>query len=197
MRSDPLDAEVERTLGDARGEITGMVERLYDAVRRVSAAEMRRAFGGRALHGLTLAPTAIANDAMLRVLRQRATVASDGQFFALAARFVRQLVLDYQRQRLAQKRGAGARGASLDDDHDGVAAARDASPADEGGDAIAALDALADVYPRKAEVVALHVVCGHPLPRVAEMVGVSVATAERDWAFAKAWLADRLEAGRA
>jgi len=51
-----------------------MVDALYDQVKRVSASEMKRAFDGRPLDGLTLAPTAITNDAMMRVLRQRSEV---------------------------------------------------------------------------------------------------------------------------
>jgi hypothetical protein len=43
-------------------------------------------------------------------------------------------------------------------------------------------------YLRKAEVVALHIFCEHPLPRVAKMIGVSLSQTERDWSFARSWL---------
>jgi RNA polymerase sigma factor (TIGR02999 family) len=149
---------------------------------------MRKAFP-QSVRSLTLQPTAIANDAMLRVLKQRNEVKNPDQFFALAARFVHQLIVDYQRHRMAEKRGAGARGVDLDaaaevpdDDLDG-ARDLDVPPMLE------MLDKLREQYPRKAEVVSLHVLCGHPLPATAEMIGVSLATVERDWSFAKSWLA--------
>jgi hypothetical protein len=49
-----------------------------------------------------------------------------------------------------------------------------------------------EAYPRQAEVVTLHVLCGHPLSKVSEMLQINQRTAERDWAFAKSWLAREL-----
>lgn len=175
----------------SRDELVEMVELLYDRVRRLSAAELRKAFP-LPLESLTVQPTAIAHDAILRVLRQRGEIANEDQFFALATRFIRQLIGDYRRHRLAEKRGAGRRGVSIEQ----AEAVADEADDPDAGDAQAAvvrlLERLHDAYPRKAEVVSLHVLCGHPLPRVSSMLGISQATVERDWAFAKAWLADEI-----
>jgi RNA polymerase sigma factor (TIGR02999 family) len=175
----------------SRAELGQLVERLYNEVRRISAAEMRRAFNVP-VASLTLQPTALANDAIMRVLRQRQAVENSDQFFALATRFIRQLIEDYRRSRRAAKRGRGRRGVSLEH-----AAHLPEQPDDVAGNVLPILEQFHERHPRKAEVVTLHAICGQSLPKVARMLDISRATAERDWAFAKAWLADELlsEAG--
>lgn len=183
--TDRMTRSIEAAGIGSRTELAQLVDALYDHVRRISASEMRKAFA-QPLDSLTIQPTAIANDAIVRVLQQRNAVQNQDQFFALATRFIRQLVIDYQRHRLADKRGAGKRGVGLERAEDVPIAEANTGPIDIMG----ALDKLQAAYPRKAEVVTLHVVCGHPLSKVAEMLDISSATAERDWAFAKAWLSD-------
>jgi DNA-directed RNA polymerase specialized sigma24 family protein len=98
------------------------------------------------------------------------------------------MIIDYRRHRQAQKRGEGKRGAGIDSANE----VTDDSALDTDDDVLSALQQLQERYPRKAEVVTLHVICGHSLPKVANMLEISRATAERDWSFAKAWLADAL-----
>lgn len=176
-----------------RAELAKMVATLYDNIRRLSASEMRAAFH-QSIESLTVQPTAIANDAMMRVLQQRNAAKNPEQFFALAARFVHQLVIDYQRHRLAAKRGSGKRAVGLEEAADVVdpdaAADLDLPPI------VKHLDKLREQYPRKAEVVSLHCLCDYSLPKVAQMLDISLATAERDWAFAKAWLGDEIKQQR-
>jgi len=108
---------------------------------------------------------------------------------------VRQLVIDYQRERMAMKRGNGVRARASDES---LEVESPEATHEQPTDLVrAALARLAEEYPRKAEVVTLHIVCGHPMPRVAKMVGVSLATAERDWIFAKAWLGEAVKQARA
>lgn len=199
--SDTVENTLTRGVGAAvglgsRDELVQMVEVLYDRVRRLSAAELRKAFP-LPLDSLTVQPTAIAHDAILRVLRQRSEVANEDQFFALATRFIRQLIGDYRRHRMADKRGGGNRGLSID--HAGRVpedAAGAPAEIEEEETVVRLLDRLHEAYPRKAEVVSLHVLCGHPLPHVSALLGISQATVERDWAFAKAWLADEIRRPR-
>jgi RNA polymerase sigma factor (TIGR02999 family) len=186
---------IDATGVGSRDELRRMVDLLYEQVRRMTAAEMRRAFP-QPIESLTIQPTAIANDAILRVLEQRRAVTNPDQFFALATRFVRRLISDYRRARMAQKRGRGKRGAPIEEAGD-VAETATPPPNDDDSDPILrALDKFQELYPRKAEVATLHVICDHPLPKVAEMLDVSLATAQRDWAFAKAWLAGELKSER-
>ena len=186
---DQLTRCVEDAGVGTRAELAQMVGMLYDNIRRLTAAEMRQAFH-QPLESLTVQPTAIANDAMMRVLQQRQAAKNPEQFFALAARFVHQLVIDYQRHRLAAKRGSGKRSV-------GIEAAKDVVDPDGLNDpdlppVVRMLARLRDQYPRKAEVVSLHCLCDYSLPKVAQMLGISLATAERDWSFAKAWLSDEM-----
>src|SRR5262245_66468988 len=123
---------------------------------------MRKAFS-QPVDSLTIAPTAIANDAIVRVLQQRKVVANQGQFFALATCFIRQLIADYRRHRMAEKRGGGKRGA-------GLAEADDVADdtIDAGDDRVAAaLSKVNDACPSQAEVVPLHAVCEDRLATVA------------------------------
>ena len=81
-----------------------------------------------------------------------------------------------------------------------LACGPDEAPAEgapDGLSAIAVIEALHERYPRKAEVVTLHILAGRSMPDVAKMIGVSLPTAERDWKFAKAWMRDYLKANGA
>ena len=107
-----------------------------------------------------------------------------GHFFAAAAEAMRRIVLDRARDRKRLKRGGGRRRASLD--LDGLIA--DDAPPEDLIDLDDALQRLSEVDARSAELVKLRLFAGLSIEDAAEALGVVRRTAERDWAFARAWL---------
>jgi RNA polymerase sigma factor (TIGR02999 family) len=193
--------DITRLLSDVDAGAPGATDRLmqavYEDLRRVAERHLDQRFG-RGLPGVTLEPAALVNESFMRLIRQRKAFDNRGQFFAIATKIMLRVLVDYQRSRAASRRGGDRQRLALDLEH------HEGSPPGggcAGGDTIAvdaltdALDRLEAVDPRKADVVKLRVVWGLQMREVAEALDISLATAERDWAFAKAWLAR--EASRA
>ncbi|MCW5965107.1 MAG: sigma-70 family RNA polymerase sigma factor [Bryobacterales bacterium] len=160
----------------ALGELTPIV---YDELLRIARRQLR---AERSDH--TLAPTALVHEAWMRMLNQnRADWRDRTHFFALAARFMRRILVDYSRNHKAQKRGGAAVKISMDEGFD-VGQPRDAS--------IAALDdaltALAEFDDRKAKVIELRYFGGLTVNEIADHLAVSVATVGRELRVAQAWL---------
>jgi RNA polymerase sigma factor (TIGR02999 family) len=149
---------------------------VYAELRRLAAARL----AGEAA-GHTLDATALAHEAYLRLAGQPG-FADRTHFLRAAAAAMRHILVDHARPRLAGKRGGDRRRVPLDE-----AVRRAESPAH----LLAlndALDRFAAAEPRKAELVTLRFFAGMSTPEAAEALGVSVATAERWWAFARTWL---------
>jgi len=169
---------------EARGELLTLV---YEELRRVSSRLMLRE---RTDH--TLSPTAVVHEAVIRLLGDAVfDKAADRNFlFASAARAMREVLIDHARRRGSDRRGGGRRRVPLDavvDYFEG-----------EGLDVVAvheALDRLAELDGRQAQVMTLRYFGGLTVPEVAAALGVSVVTVERDWRVARAWLAGQLGAG--
>lgn len=178
------------------GELSGgddasfgvLIEIVYDDLRGVAANRLKRQFGER-LDAMTISPTSLTNDVAIELMKQRAEWKNTEHFFAIATRLMLRLITDYQRERLAQKRGGGNRGEAISDANEPASGTSGLALDDESDRTFEAMRLLHELHPRKSEVVTLHLIAGHPLPRVAELLGVSVPTVERDWRFAKAWLA--------
>ena len=202
-RARDLTQLLDRLNGGESGAFARLVDLVYADLRRIAGKRMAERFDQPAA-ALTLSATAIVNDTVMELRRQRVQWQNADQFFAIATRLIERLISGYRKQRNAQKRGGGQRGAGLNgidaaDDRAGSAgSARIAgdvhSPDSATFTAVAdALRRLHEAYPRKAEVVTLHILCGHPLSKVKDMIEVGQATVERDWAFAKKWLARELK----
>jgi RNA polymerase sigma factor (TIGR02999 family) len=176
--------------GGASDAFARLVDVVYLDLKKIAARRMASRFD-QPLASLTVQPTAIANDAVMELRRQRAAWQNSQHFFAIATRLIERLIRDYRKHRQAEKRGGGKRGRSLETR--GVVAVpgsiESASPILE------ALEKLHQEYPRKAEVVTLHVICGHPLGKVAQMLELSPAQVQRDWSFAQSWLKVALSEG--
>ncbi len=134
--------------------------------------------------GHTLQPTALVNEAYLKLIDIRQVQWQDrAHFFAMSARVMRRVLVDCARARGYQKRGAGAQKVTLDEEHMGAAeSAADVLALDD------ALDALAAIDPRKEQVVEMRYFGGLSIEETAEALGVSVRTVKRDWTMAKLWL---------
>src|SRR4051812_47316489 len=168
----------------ARGELVALV---YDELRRVASRLMRRE---RPDH--TLSPTAVVHEAVIRLLGEAVfDRASDrGFLFASAARAMREVLIDHARRRAADRRGGGLRRVPLD----AVVDYFD----EQGLDVVAvheALDRLAELDSRQAQVMTLRYFGGMTVPEVAAALGVSASTVEQDWRLARAWLASQLGGG--
>ena len=169
---------------EARGELLALV---YEELRLVASRLMLRE---RTDH--TLSPTAVVHEAVIRLLGDAVfDKAADRNFlFASAARAMREVLIDHARRRGSDRRGGGRRRVPLDavvDYFEG-----------QGLDVVAvheALDRLADLDGRQAQVMTLRYFGGLTVPEVAAALGVSVVTVERDWRVARAWLAGQLGAG--
>ena len=157
-----------------------IVQRVYDRWHRIAAALMRRE---RDDH--TLGPTALLHEAFIRLIGGGAfrTAANRAVLFAAAARAMRQTLADHARRRDAVKRGGGVRRVPLDGLLDHFEAQR--------VDVLAlrdAIDRLEALHERKSLVVTLRCIGGFTVKEVADLLGVSVATVENDFRFARAWL---------
>ncbi len=165
------------------------MEAVYADLQRMAENHMRRHFGA-GMQGVTVEPAAIVNETYLKLIKQRKTYDNRGQFFAIATKIMLRVLMDYHRARQAAARA----GRHLRLPLDGTIAAPGSERPPDTATAhlprlVSALEALARLDSRTADVVKLRVVWGLTMPEVAEALGVSLATVERDWSFARAWLA--------
>jgi len=170
--------------GDERA-LEKLVPLVYEELRRLARRRMRLE---RPDH--TLQTTALINEAYVRLVDvHNVHWQNRAHFFALCARLMRRILVDYARGRRYAKRGGGAQPISLDQS---VPVAPERSP-----DLVAvddALHALAEVDARKAQVVELRFFGGLTAEETAEVLKVSPETVRRDWKLAKVWLLRELSA---
>jgi RNA polymerase sigma factor (TIGR02999 family) len=164
-----------------RGELDHLFSATYDELRRL-AGTIR--YGDPSA---TLNTTALVNEAWLK-LAKSPQVASTSRvhFKRIAARAMRQVLVDAARRRNADKRGDGAASITLDESHAMVACPQELLGLDS------ALDELARIRPRLATMVECRFFGGLEIAEIAELLEVSEATILRDWRAAKAWLARAL-----
>lgn len=160
----------------ARDELMPLV---YEELRRLAHQCMRRE---RRVH--TLQTSGLVNEAYLRLVDQKNIQWQDrAHFFGIAARLMRQVLVDYARTRSYAKRGGGAHRVSLEE-------AMIVSE-ERAGDVVAldeALERLAEIDPRQSQIVELRFFAGLSIEETAEVLAVSPGTVMRDWTLAKAWL---------
>ncbi|MBI1827325.1 MAG: sigma-70 family RNA polymerase sigma factor [Planctomycetes bacterium] len=177
--------------GDAHA-LSELMRAVNDDLRGVAERHMRRAFGPKML-GVTLQPTAVVNEAYLKLIKQRNKYDNRGHFFAIATKVLIRVLKDYQTRRRAAKRGGGWVRVSLDPER-----ARGKSETVNDVEAIdvdvfdAALEKLERLDARKAEVVKLRMLWGLSIEEAATTLNVGHATVDRDWQFARAWLGKEL-----
>jgi RNA polymerase sigma factor (TIGR02999 family) len=158
------------------------MERVYDELRKIAAFHLRR----RAPKA-SLQPTALVNEAWLRLAGR--TCKSRSHFMALASRMMRNLLVDYVRARIAEKRGSEWTRVTIDGGSEpqgmsfGLAQVLDVHNA---------LERLAEIDARKARVVEMRFFGGMDFEEIAEALDISIMTAKRDWQFSRAWLYDAL-----
>lgn len=168
---------------DAAHRIDSMFDACYDTLRRIAGRSFRNERGA-----ITLQPTAVVHEAYLRLTQRADTPWPDRvTFLAYAARVMRQILVDEARRRGARKRGGGGGRVTLDG-----AMLADAPRQPDVLDLDAALCRLERLDPRKAMIVQLRYFAGLGIEEVAAFLSLSVATVNRQWRSARAWLAREL-----
>lgn len=158
---------------------------VYDELRQLARSYLRRRGDQHSLQ-----PTALVNEAYLRLVNQRqVNWQNRAQFFGLAAKLMRDLLVDHVRNRRAAKRGGGEYHLSL--------TVADQNPGQTGSeiDLIAldeALTRLAALSSQQSKIVEMRFFGGLTIPETAEALGISHATVEREWSAARAWLYSQL-----
>jgi RNA polymerase sigma factor (TIGR02999 family) len=187
---------LERMQSGEAGAEDVLAGAVYDDLLAMARGHFRRDFGSQAGH--TLQPTMLANDTLMKLIRQRRQYDNSGHFFAIASRLMMRVLLDYHRARTAQKRGRAEIHVPLDPIRDDVQGdQRLGGPGDGDPDIDVeafniALDRLAELDPRKADVVRYRILWGLTLAEIGQTLAMATSTVDRDWNFAQAWLAKEL-----
>jgi RNA polymerase sigma factor (TIGR02999 family) len=194
MNEEASKDAASRTFEAPGGEVTVLLERWRQGDREVLDRLMPLVYGE--LHGIasgymrrerddhTLQPTALVNEVYLRLLRQRSVSWNDrAHFFTFAARMMRNILKDHARAHLAERRGAGSIKLPLSEEMAWVG-----SSPEQVLDLGRALEKLETLDNRKAQLVELRFFLALTMEEAADVLGVSIATAERDLKFSRSWL---------
>ena len=169
---------VQWSNGDASA-LERLTPLVYDELRKLARHYLHQQGSQR-----TLQPTALVNEAYLRLVKQtEVQFQNRAQFYGLAAKLIRDLLVDDTRRRMAEKRGGDGLRVSFSE--------ADKLSQPEDFDLLAlneALDKLAHHKPQHSRIVELRFFGGLTIAETAEALGISHATVERDWGFARAWL---------
>ena len=160
---------------------------VYDELRKLAAQKLAHETPGQ-----TLQPTALVHEAYLRLVGggEEPHWDSRGHFFAAAAQAMRRLLVENARRKQSEKHGGGLARQDLDPERLAVPEVReDLLALDE------ALTRFATAAPQAAELVQLRYFAGLSIPEAADVLGVSPRTADRLWAYARAWLHQEIAGG--
>lgn len=159
---------------------------VYDELRLLAAQKLAHETSGQ-----TLQPTALVHEAYLRLVGAGEGVHWDsrGHFFAAAATAMRRILVENARRKQADKHGGGRSRLPLSEFHRVAESPEDLLDLDD------AMTRFAAEEPAKAQLVQLRFFAGLSTPEAAAALGVSVATAERWWAYARTWLFSELSGG--
>jgi len=176
----PRVGEVTRLLHAARGgdrdAMNRIVPLIYDDLRVVAERQLRRELGARTMH-----PTSLVHEAYMKVATGAALQAEDrGHFLAIAARAMRQVLVDDARRRSSAKRGLGWERVTLGDQEWGA----ELTPEE----ILALNDAIDALEPRQRQVVECRFFGGMEETEIAATLGITERTVRRDWVKARAWL---------
>jgi len=171
----------------ADGDASEYLAEVYADLKAVAAGYFRREWAGH-----TLQPTAVVHEAYAR-LSGKGTFKSRTHFMLVASTAMRRVLVDHARRRSAKKRGGGARcGVTIADVAEASAGAGVPGGAVDVLELDDSLSKLERLYPRPARVVELRYFGGLSVEDTAGLMGLSVATVESDWRFARAWLTREL-----
>jgi RNA polymerase sigma factor (TIGR02999 family) len=189
----PTDPSAPQTITQLLGQVSDGDAQAFDQLLPLVYAELRHIAErhmSRERPDHTLQPTALVNEAFLKLVSGSPMAFADRtHFLRTASSAMRRVLVDYGRKRHAAKRGDGGVNVTLDAALVGAQGnALDILALDD------ALTRLAEADARCAQVVELRFFGGLSIPEVAEALGTSIATVKRDWQFARGWLATEIDA---
>ncbi len=186
MRSTPITELLVRWNDGEDAALELLLPVVYDDLRRIARRAMRGQNSGH-----TFQTTDLIHEAYLKLAEgQRAEWQNRAHFFAVAARAMRHILVDYARSKQSVKRGGEARRVTLDD-------TLTVSP-DISGEIVQLnllLEQLARIDPRKASIVEMKFFGGMTTEEIAEALNLSPKTIKRDWRFARSWLQRGMSSG--
>ena len=156
---------------------------VYDELRRLANNYLRREAAGH-----TLQPTALVNEAYLKLVGQKTNWQNRAHFFAISAKLMRRILVDHARQRQAAKRGGSQQQRISITSAETIMK----QPAIDLLALNEALDELTTMDTQQGRIVELKFFGGLSIEETAEVLGISHATVERDWKMARAWLRRQL-----
>ena len=182
----PITELLHRVASGESGDVNRLATAVLDRLRAIAHREMDARHSGP-LDALTIEPAVLANDALMKLLDVSPDFENRRHFFAYATTIMVRALVDHQRERQAQKRGGDRLRVSLSrlgrDGQDPTVEIETLPPI---------LEELAQLDPRKAEVVQLRAFWGMTISEIAEILELSPSSVDRDWRFARRWLATRL-----
>ena len=187
---DSRSAQIEAVKGEPESILSGIDPKALDAIFSATYEELRRLAASvrRSDAGATLSPTTLVNEAWLKLSRNPpAGLESELHFKRIAARAMRQILVESARKRSAVRHGGATAFVTLDDNIDQLNVAA--------GELIAlddALTELARLNPRQATMIEARFFGGLDVTETAQVLGISEATVLRDWRAARAWLSVEL-----
>jgi RNA polymerase sigma-70 factor (ECF subfamily) len=185
LQSDVSQLLLRWSAGEERA-LEELIPIVYGELRLLGRSALRRQ-GRESI----LQPTALVHEAWLRMAgKQRLSLESRRQFYALAAKMMRDILVDHLRRRRAAKRGGSQIEIALDDANPAVQPhCVDFLILDE------AMTRLGEIGPRYPRIAELRYMAGLTIEETAEVLSISHATIEREWNFARAWLRRELQPG--
>jgi RNA polymerase sigma factor (TIGR02999 family) len=181
--SPEIDALLAKWGEGDRDALRGLIPLLYDELRRVASQQLRRAPSAR-----TLQTTALVHEVYLRLHQQfRGQFENKSHFIAICALLMRQILVSYERDKRAAKRGGGLNKCTLEDVH----AVMKGQPVDL-LDLDRALTELSRLDSEQGRIVELRFFGGFSIEETAEVLGISPATVKRHWSTARIWLYQQL-----
>ncbi|HZU25425.1 MAG TPA: sigma-70 family RNA polymerase sigma factor [Bryobacteraceae bacterium] len=165
--------------GGHREALDALTPLVYDELRRMARRHLQRERPGH-----TLQSTALVNEAFVKMINQEVSWQNRAHFFAMAAQFMRRILVDHARGRHAAKRGGEAACRLTLDEGVALTSQREV-------DVMAldsALERLAALDPQQGRIVELRFFGGLSIEETAEVLEISPATVKREWAMARAWL---------
>ena len=171
------------------GALDDVVNLVYDDLRRIAQKQIARRRQGHD-RDVSLEPSELVSEAYLKLIKQRNRYDNRGHFFAIATRVMLRVLMDHHRARGRGKRGGDRLRLSLSN----VDRERAQEPGFEIPALVDAIQRLETLAPRTAEVAKLRLLSGLAIPEVADTLGLSVSTVEREWRFARHWLGSELRA---
>lgn len=187
MSAPDVTALLEQFAGGDAAALDRLFPLIYEELQRVAHGQMRSEQSGH-----TLDTTALVHEVYMRLVKHPPRVQWQGrvQFYAVAARAMRQILVNHARSRSRAKRGGGATPVSLDE----AVVTPEARP-DELVSLDEALERLEAIDVRQGRVVELRYFGGLTIEETARVLGVSVVTVKRDWTAARAWLYREIREG--